>query len=107
MVPAVVVGRLMLVVVAMAAEVDVRAAPMIGSWAVRRVVHMRHRRRSNHEMRDKQERRQETNPSHAFDDRCGAVSAATPAAAKVSAAAPQVIQPRCRSQRLSRCTASP
>ncbi len=55
MVPAVVVGMLMVVMVAMAAEVDVRAAPMIGSWAVGRVVHMRHRRRSNHEMRDKQE----------------------------------------------------
>lgn len=55
MVPAVVVGMLMVVMVAMAAEVDVRAAPMIGSWAVRRVVHVRHRRRSNHEMRDKQE----------------------------------------------------
>ena len=45
----------MIVMVAMAAEVDVRAAPMIGRWAVRRVVDVRHRRRSNHEMRDKQE----------------------------------------------------
>lgn len=43
----------MLKMVTVAAEVDVRAAPMIGSWAVRRVVHVRHRRRSNHEMRDK------------------------------------------------------
>ena len=45
----------LVVMVAMAAEVDVRAAPMIRSWAVRRVVHVRHCRRSNYEMRDKQE----------------------------------------------------
>ena len=59
MVGMVMVAMLMVVVVmvAMPAEVDVRAAPMIGSWAVLRVVHVRHRRRSNHEMSDEENKR--------------------------------------------------
>jgi len=52
-----VVVVVVVVMVAMPAEVDVRAAPMIGSWAVLHVVHVRHRRRSNHEMSDKENKR--------------------------------------------------
>ena len=54
----VMVAMLMVVLVAMPAEVDMRAAPMIGSRAVLRVVHVRHRRRANHEMSDEEKERQ-------------------------------------------------
>jgi hypothetical protein len=53
---AVMVGMLMVVMVVVAAEMDVRAAPVIGDrQAVGGHVNMGYRHRSDHEMSDKQQ----------------------------------------------------
>jgi hypothetical protein len=64
--PAVMLDMLMVVMVAVATEMDVGAASMIGArQTVDCLMHVRHRRRSNHEMSDKQQQRKHSKNGHA------------------------------------------